>query len=94
MSTSTALNGGKPIERILNLNEQEEYEIAAIPEWALCYLEYGDTDGLTLEDIALANEFKADYCLVAHCGGEHYFTRFPAFGAPATVEDWKVRLRA
>lgn len=63
------------------MNELENYEIAAIPEWALCYLEYGDTDGLTLEDIALANGFKADYCLVARCGEEHYFTRFPAFGA-------------
>lgn len=76
------------------MNKSEEYEIAAIPEWALIYLEYGDTDGLSPEDIALATKFKADYYLVARCGEEHYFTRFPAFGPPATVEDWKVRLRA
>lgn len=56
------------------MNKSEEYEIAAIPEWAA--------------------GFKADYYLVARCGEEHYFTRFPAFGTPATVEDWKVRLRA
>lgn len=76
------------------MNKSEEYEIAAIPEWAIIYLEYGDTDGLSPEDIALAAGFKSDYYLVTRCGGEHYFTRFPAFGAPATVEDWKVRLRA
>lgn len=63
------------------MNELENYEIAAIPEWAIVYLEYGDTDGLTPEDIALAAGFKADYYLVARCGEEHYFTRFPAFGA-------------
>lgn len=76
------------------MNKSEEYEIAAIPEWAIIYLEYGDTDGLSPEDIALAAGFKADYYLVARCGGEHYFTCSPALGAPATVEDWKVRLRA
>ena len=58
-----------------------EYDI---PSWAICYLVYGDKDGLTDEDIITVDTFLEQNNLVS-CGidvTEEYdeFNTCPAFG--------------
>lgn len=67
--------------------------IERIPDWAACYLMYGDEPGLSMEDKALADEFvgrlKEDgLTLVCPIEGSERFTWRPAFGLAADVSDW------
>lgn len=60
-----------------------------IPQWAVQYLLYGESDNLTAEDISLADAFCKEvggsFCSVVE-GSENDFCAHPAFGlACATV---------
>lgn len=75
-----------------------EKAIERIPTWALCYIINGDSEGLTEEDVAQVKGFYETYrkagCRIEIIspqeGCESYFTRYPAFGLPADVEDCDV----
>lgn len=76
--------------------------VERIPDWALCYIEYGDKTGLTDDDIKKVDDFYESY----RKGGmeiqgiypvrdenedyEAYFSRYPAFGLACNVVDCDV----
>lgn len=60
------------------------------PEWALAYLEYGESDGLSAEDVRLADQWLGE----AVAGGfvawditddRNEFCANPAFGLPTST---------
>ena len=55
----------------------------AIPDWALCALEYGTYDNLTEEEIAMVkdfqSQFKNGYVMEVHWDTLG-FSRYPEFG--------------
>lgn len=78
-----------------------EYYTEAIPTWALCYLYYGDTEGLTEEEITMIEAWRernnvSDVCVVKDEEGEiaaPYFKHHPIFGLSTDVIDCHVILR-
>lgn len=79
-----------------------EKVVERIPDWALCYIEYGDRNGLTDEDIKMIDAFYESYRKVGmdiqgiypvkddNNNFESYFSRYPAFGLPCDVVDCDV----
>ena len=81
-------------ERLIEREEKQESlesEISAkiktetfdnIPQWAVTYLAYGDKDGLSDEDIALADNWakRNQIASLIGAGEERYFSSHPEFG--------------
>lgn len=79
-----------------------EKVVERIPNWALCYIEYGDKTGLTDEDIKNVDAFYESYRKGGmeiqgiypvkddHNNFEAYFSHCPAFGLPCDVVDCDV----
>ena len=66
--------------------------IEKIPAWSMCYLFYGDTDGITEEEIQEVEKWCKDIKMIYLSLREDedgfadpYFSTCPAFGLPATV---------
>lgn len=72
-----------------------EKNIEKVPTWALCYLVYGDSTGLTDEEIYMIDKLCQKQrielvCPITDCvegGTQPYFTPDPFFGQPTEVED-------
>ena len=68
--------------------------VEGIPNWATCYIMYGDDSGLTLEDVAMADKFvkdlEKDGLRLSHpiSGSENEFNSYPAFGDACDTTDW------
>jgi len=69
--------------------KNNDYLIMAIPEWALCYLYYGDESNLSEEDKKLCDDFLKKYRFVSEKDEqpESYFTHYPEFGLACNVID-------
>ena len=74
-----------------------EFMIGKIPTWSLCYLDNGDKDNLTNEEIEMIDKWrtenKVQYVTPApEKEGEcyPYFDHFPAFGLATEVLDCSV----
>lgn len=54
----------------------------AIPQYAVCYIEYGDATGLEEEDIEATDKFLANYpgAVFDYKEGTEGFCAYPAFG--------------
>lgn len=68
--------------------------VEGIPNWASCYIMYGDDSGLTPEDVAMVDKFvqdlEKDGLRLSHpiSGSENEFNSYPAFGDACNTEDW------
>lgn len=68
--------------------------VEGIPNWATCYIMYGDDSGLTPEDVAMVDKFvqdlEKDGLRLSHpiSGSENEFNSYPAFGDACDTEDW------
>jgi hypothetical protein len=52
-----------------------------VPEWAICYIEYGDHSGMDDEEIAMVDEWLSRYTVPTFSyGTDPHFTAYPAFG--------------
>lgn len=75
----------------------DEDSIDGIPNWATCYIMYGDDSGLDEDDKKLVDEFLADLSndgieLVSPIDGtENEFNSYPAFGDACDTTDWSCR---
>ena len=80
-------------------NEDDDV-VKGIPNWATCYIMYGDDSGLEDEDIKLVDEFLSDLDkdnieLVSPIDGtEDEFNPYPAFGGACDTTDWSYRTNA
>lgn len=64
-------------------------EFSNIPEWAVCFLAYGDKDGLEKEDIEAAEKWAKEN-KVSHLvsiSDDRYFSHSPAFGLASICVD-------
>lgn len=65
-----------------------------LPSYAVCYVEYGNEDGMSEEDIKLCDEWLASLSeggqLHFEYGEESYFTKSPAFGLACDCVEVKV----
>ena len=92
-------NGCKPILG-LTMESDEEDIVEGIPNWATCYIMYGDDSGLDEEDKKLVDEFLSDLdkdniALVSPIDGtENEFNAYPAFGQGCDTTDWSCRTNA
>lgn len=92
-------NGCKPILG-LTMESDEEDVVEGIPNWATCYIMYGDGSGLDDEDIKLVDQFLSDLdkdniALVSPIDGtENEFNAYPAFGDGCDTTDWSCRMNA
>lgn len=98
------LDEGYYIESDLRLvSKGMEKVVEKIPTWALCYISYGDTEGITELEKEMVDEFFKSYetegmnvqfvspIVEAGYDSPHeYFTAYPAFGQPCMVEDCNV----
>lgn len=77
--------------------KSELWQIVDMPEWAVCYLEYGDEGDLSNEDMFCAGSWYDDLVhhveeahdgrnadVVLSYGEDRYLSSHPAFGLPAT----------
>lgn len=78
----------------MRIVKQEFYQL---PEYAVCYLEYGDDSGLSEEDVrnidAWRDSLECDespYSPSFDYGENRYFTSYPAFGLPCDCIDLTV----
>lgn len=69
--------------------------IENIPQWAVPYIEYGDSSGLTQEEIDMIDRYRAGladegYRLVAPVeGSENEICAFPEFGRSCATIDYR-----
>ena len=54
-----------------------DWGVMSMPEWAVCYLEYGDAGDLSEEDLRYEDS-------------ERYFSGHPAFGLPCDCIDCRI----
>lgn len=72
--------------------------VYSIPTWAACYLYYGDKDGLSEEDIQMADDYvkhldENGMRLIEPLKDTYdEFNPFPAFGKACSTEDWLVEI--
>lgn len=71
--------------------------IRNIPQWAVCYIAYGDDSGLTEEDKKMVDTFLATLkkdgwtiCEAPIEGSENSFCRYPLFGLPCETVDYEI----
>jgi len=68
--------------------------VEGIPNWATCYIMYGDDSNLTPEDVAMVDKFvkdlEKDGLRLSHpiSGSENEFNSYPAFGDACDTVDW------
>ena len=57
----------------------------AMPTWAICYIEYGDSSDMTDEEAAMVDKWLTRYRRpIFRYGEEEFFSHRPAFGLPCT----------
>ena len=68
-----------------------------IPQWAVCYIAYGDDSGITKEEKAMVDAFILSLnnngwqiCETPISGSENEFCRFPAFGDACATVDFEI----
>lgn len=72
------------------------YKIEAeIPEWSLCYLINGDSEGLTSDEINMIENWRNNSWSVQIVdpigeNWESYFSWYPEFGEPCMVVDCNI----
>jgi len=84
-----------------------DWGVVSMPEWAVCYLEYGDTGDLSEEDLRLADEWRdridkqaveayGETAIVSFSYGNNdgYFTSSPEFGLPCNCVDCRLTVFA
>lgn len=71
--------------------------IRNIPQWAVCYLAYGDDTGITDEDKKLVDDFVDELnkdgwrlCEAPIEGSENSFCSHPAFGLACDTVDYTI----
>lgn len=87
------------MEAVQRLLEDEAGEtIEKIPDWAMCYLFYGDESGLDKEEKQMADQWERqmiesgfDLGLMEPVSWEPYFSYHPAFGKGCNVYDVAIR---
>ena len=80
-----------------------DWGVMSMPEWAVCYLEYGDAGDLSEEDLRLADEWwdgldrqakngygEGAYVALSYEDSERYFSGHPAFGLPCDCIDCRI----
>jgi len=84
-----------------------DWGVVSMPEWAVCYLEYGDAGDLSEEDLRLADEWRdgldrqakeacgqTAYVTFSYGDGDGYFTGSPEFGLPCGCVDCRLTVFA
>jgi hypothetical protein len=72
--------------------------VEGIPNWATCYIMYGDDSNLTPEDVAMVDKFvqdlEKDGLRLSHpiSGSENEFNSYPAFGDACDTSDWSCEI--
>lgn len=65
--------------------------IYSVPDYAIAYLVYGDTDNLTVEDLENINNWlvaeQLEEATIAAISDDSYFTFSPCFGLPCCCYD-------
>lgn len=87
------------MEAVQKLLEDEAGEIIEqIPDWAMCYLFYGDESGLDEEEKQMADQWERqmiesgfDLGLMEPVSWEPHFSYYPAFGKGCNVYDVAIR---
>lgn len=65
-----------------------------IPSWAVCYIEYGERNDLSDEEVAMVDKYLEDLCkegyqlLCPKEDAEEEFNWHPAFGLPCSTVDY------
>jgi len=75
-----------------HIADENGWEILEVPEWALCYIVYGDSGDLTDEDILQIKAWQKTHRFIEPVTDletgeqqEAYFSRYPEFGEPCNV---------
>lgn len=71
--------------------------IRNVPQWAVCYIAYGDDSGLTEEDKKMVDTFLDgltqdgwNICESPIEGSENSFCRYPQFGLSCETVDYEI----
>lgn len=63
----------------------------SVPDYAITYLMYGDTDNLTVEDLKNITDWlvmeQLEEATIASISDDSYFTHKPCFGLPCCCYD-------
>lgn len=77
-----------------HIADENGWEILEVPEWALCYIVYGDPGDLTDEDILQIEAWERTHKFIEPVTDlrtgeqqEAYFSLYPEFGKPCNVKE-------